>query len=95
MCAGNETLACADEATGAPCERWVEARLLAPPSGHWLARLASKLLLQVSTRVTRPFLALPLPFCQRLMPLLAVLQQPIPIEAGDDGPHRRVHCFGP
>ena len=24
-----------------------------------------------------------------------LLQQPYPIVAGDAGPHRRVHCFGP
>lgn len=63
---GGEGLTCVDEG-GAPCDSWVVARLLAEPSGHWLAWLANKLL----------------------------LQQPYPLVAGDEGAHRRVHCFGP
>ena len=57
---------CVDE-EDTPCAGWVEEQLLAAPSGHWLAMLASKML----------------------------LQQPYPLVVGDEGPHRRLHCFGP
>jgi hypothetical protein len=63
---GSEQIECVQDDTKA-CQGWVADRLLATPSGHWLARLASKLL----------------------------LQQPYPLVQGDEGDHRRVHCFGP
>ena len=63
---GAEHVVCVDE-EDTPCAGWVEEQLLAAPSGHWLAMLASKML----------------------------LQQPYPLVVGDEGPHRRLHCFGP
>ena len=52
---GASRIECIDPATGAACAAWVEARLLAPPSGRWAAALMRRVLLQMPLPILPSF----------------------------------------